>query len=158
MAFSTPIYDDEPTPLVRPGPSTGVFDLRSQLGEPAPPLLAPALAVAPTPGQGLTLTEGSKVPLSTLTRSFPVFASGDTTPSVREGTNFKTNNASATTITSFDDGREGQRIVLIFQDANTTVAETGNIKLSAAFTSTADDTMELIFDGTNWFELTRSVN
>lgn len=82
----------------------------------------------------------------------------DTTPTVSSGNNFKAINTLATTITTFDDGYKGQIITIIFTTANTTIAETGNIKLSAAFTSTADDTMSLIYDGTNWYELARSVN
>lgn len=153
-------YEDyEPIPLVQSGPAAGVFTLISNLGDPAPPLLAPSLVtIAASPGKALTLTDSSKVPLGTLIRAFVTFIDADTSPSVINGTNFKTANTAATTITTFDDAQTGQEILLVFTDANTTVAETDNIKLSAAFTSTADDTMRLIFDGTSWFELSRSVN
>ena len=90
--------------------------------------------------------------------SIQAFADGDTSPSVLGFSYFSTANSSGTTITTFDNGFPGQEITLIFSDANTTIAETGNIKLSAAFTSTADDTMKLIYDGTNWYEVSRSVN
>ena len=90
--------------------------------------------------------------------AFVTFASLDATPSVKGRRRFKAANGGATTITTFDDGQRGQEILIVFTDANTTLAETDNIKLSAAFTSSADDTMRLVYDGTSWFELSRSVN
>jgi hypothetical protein len=86
------------------------------------------------------------------------FGNGDTTPDVSSGDIYSTNNTNPTTITTFDNGHAGQVIRIVFTDANTTIAESGNIKLSAAFTSTADDTMTLLFNGANWYELSRSVN
>lgn len=80
------------------------------------------------------------------------------TPSVIGNTFFTVTNGGATTITNFTGGKIGQQITLLFTDANTTVTDGANIKLSAAFTSTADDTMRLIYNGTAWFELSRSVN
>lgn len=90
--------------------------------------------------------------------SVQTFTDGDTTPDVSGFYYFKATQTNPTTITTFDNGHPGQEIVIIFTDANTTIAETDNIKLSAAFTSTADDTMRLLFDGTSWFETARSVN
>ncbi len=81
------------------------------------------------------------------------FTSTDATPSVADGNIFKTANSGATVITTFHDGIVGQEILIIFTDAFTTIAETDNIKLSAAFTSTVDDTMKLVFDGTSWYEI-----
>jgi hypothetical protein len=87
------------------------------------------------------------------------FTNADTTPDVSGGWRiFSTANTGGTTITTFDKGYPGQAITIIFTDANTTISEANNIKLSAAFTSTADDTMSLVYDGTNWYELSRSVN
>lgn len=48
------------------------------------------------------------------------FTQGDATPSVATGRNFKTANTSATTITDFDDGEDGQEILVRVNDANTT--------------------------------------
>ena len=56
------------------------------------------------------------------------------------------------------DVEQAGQITIIFTDGLTTVDELTNIKLSAAFTSTADDTMTLVYDGTNWYEVSRSVN
>lgn len=86
------------------------------------------------------------------------FTDGDTTPSVAGRNVFRTVNTGATTITDFDDGVDGQEITVIFSDANTTVSDAGNLALSAAFTSTANDTLTLIRRGTVWFEKCRSAN
>lgn len=48
-------------------------------------------------------------------------------------------------------------IVLIF-DGAVTVTDGGNLKLAGNFVTTADDTLTLAFDGTNWYEVHRSVN
>jgi len=81
-----------------------------------------------------------------------------TTPDVSGGNVFVTANTVATSITTFTNGTDGQVIFIVFGDANTTVDELTNIKLSAAFTSTADDTMTLVFVGGDWYEVSRSVN
>lgn len=69
----------------------------------------------------------------------------------------------AVTIATIGGGQEGQVLTLSFTDANITVTDTGTsaantINLSAAFTSSADDTMQLLFDGISWREISRSVN
>ncbi len=91
------------------------------------------------------------------------FADADATPSVANGDVFTVTNTGATTITAFDDGQEGQQITLIFKDGNTTVQDAsigGVIQLAggANFAATADDVLVLITDGTNWYEVSRSVN
>lgn len=54
-------------------------------------------------------------------------------------------------------GRSGQRVTLVFQGA-LTVTDGGNLRLAGNFTTTADDTLTLACDGTNWYETARSVN
>jgi hypothetical protein len=54
-------------------------------------------------------------------------------------------------------GHSGTMIVLIFAAA-LTVTDGGNLRLAGNFTTTADDTLTLTCDGTNWFEMARSVN
>jgi hypothetical protein len=141
------------TPATRPGATDDVKDALTLLG------LLQGTSASPLNLDGGALTAGAgtftgRVVASTIT----TFADLDATPSVSAGNVFKTANSGATTVTTFDDGVAGQEILVIFGDANTTVDESGNIRLSAAFTSTADDTMRLVSDGTNWFELSRSVN
>lgn len=72
----------------------------------------------------------------------------------------------ATTISTIIGGREGMILVLQFTDANITIsdntyattADTDKINLSAAFTSTADDILQLLHDGKSWREVSRSIN
>lgn len=51
----------------------------------------------------------------------------------------------------------GTIITAIF-DGVLTVGDAGNLKLSAPLVTTADDTLTLMSDGTNWFEVARSAN
>jgi hypothetical protein len=85
------------------------------------------------------------------------FTANDVSPDVSGGNVFDTANTSVT-ITTFDGGTAGQVIYIIFHDAATTIDESGNILLSAAFTSTLNDTISFVFDGSNWYELSRSAN
>lgn len=67
-----------------------------------------------------------------------------------------------TTITSIatallDSNFAGREITLIFNDA-LTFTDGSNLKLAGNFVTTADDTITLVCDGTNWFEVCRSVN
>jgi hypothetical protein len=60
-------------------------------------------------------------------------------------------------------GIAGQILTIIFVDALVTITDTGTgaadtVNLSAPFTSTANDTITLVYDGTSWFEIVRSVN
>jgi hypothetical protein len=87
------------------------------------------------------------------------FTANSATSSVYDGNCFKTANSVATTITNFTDGKPGQAITVIV-DANTTIQSNANIKLAGAvnFVGTADDTISLLYDGTTWREMARSVN
>ena len=99
------------------------------------------------------------IELNTTNSSFPLlFTASDTTPSVSYGNWWKTQNGSATSITMFDSGYRGQEIVVECGDANTTIVDGGNLKLAGNLSCTADDYIRLIFDGTDWKELGRSVN
>lgn len=63
-----------------------------------------------------------------------------------------------TGITSIYAGLQaGRRITLVFQDA-LTVTDGSNLKLNGNFVTTADDTLTLVCDGTNWYEVARSAN
>ena len=71
--------------------------------------------------------------------------------------------AAAVTIAKIQGGREGMILTLEFKDSNITITDDATsaidtINLSAAFTSTANDTLQLIYDGTSWREVGRSVN
>lgn len=71
--------------------------------------------------------------------------------------------AAAVTIATIGGGQEGQILTLQFTDGNVTItddatATADTVNLSAAFTSSADDVMQLLYDGTSWREVTRSAN
>jgi len=90
--------------------------------------------------------------------NFATFTNLDTTPSVAAGNMFNINNGGATTITALDDGVNGQVVYLLCVDAITVFTDGGTLFLAGGFTCTANDTLTLVFNGTNWFELDRSVN
>lgn len=62
-----------------------------------------------------------------------------------------------TTITSVTAGYAGQQVTLMFSGA-LTFTDGSNLKLAGNLVTTADDTITLVCDGTNWFEVCRSVN
>lgn len=53
---------------------------------------------------------------------------------------------------------KGSTVTLIFDGILTVGDLTGNINIGAAFSSTANDTLTLVADTTNWLEIGRSVN
>jgi len=93
------------------------------------------------------------------------FPDGDTAPSVANGNYFKTvnTNTAGTAIIEFKDGIPGQRITVIFTDGLTTVVHnsasaTHPIILKGGINAAppADSTMEFVFDGSKWYEVSRS--
>lgn len=62
-----------------------------------------------------------------------------------------------TGITNIDALPAGRRITLVFS-GTPTVTDGGNLKLAGNFVATADDSLSLVSDGTNWIETGRSVN
>jgi hypothetical protein len=62
-----------------------------------------------------------------------------------------------TNITAITPLTAGRLVVLRFAGI-LTVSDAGTIKLSAAFVTSADDTLTLICDGTNWYEIARAAN
>lgn len=74
-----------------------------------------------------------------------------------------TGDALANVIATITGDTDGMMLTLIFADALVTItddatAAADTINLSAAFVSTANDTLTLIHDGTSWREVARSVN
>lgn len=49
-------------------------------------------------------------------------------------------------------------VVTLKFNANITITDGSNLKLANSFSATADDTLQLICDGSNWFEVGRSAN
>jgi hypothetical protein len=84
------------------------------------------------------------------------------TPSALGANLLYINNTNTTSITNFTGGSSGQMLTLVFGNSNTTVLNSGTIKLiggsGSNFAGTADDTLRLINDGTKWLEISRSIN
>jgi len=89
-------------------------------------------------------------------------AADDTTPDVSGGTVFVTSaNTGATAITDLDNVEVGQVVIIIGgSDTNSsTIADSGNFNLSAAFTASQDDVLGLYVQADNdYVELFRSNN
>lgn len=84
---------------------------------------------------------------------FVTFDADDATPSVAGGKNFATANANPTTITDFDDGVDGQEILVKITDANTTIDFTGSgLEGNAGvnWTPATGDFMRCTYNGTQW--------
>jgi hypothetical protein len=92
-----------------------------------------------------------------LTNRKGVYTAGATTPSVSGVSYLDVSNSSATTITNFTNGVEGQLLYLLFRDGNTTITR-NNAYLAGGtnFTSAANATLLLISDGTSWYEVSQS--
>jgi len=89
-----------------------------------------------------TMSGGAVSSASTITITGNVFhVTGTTTITSVSGTSVP----AGTVITIIFDG------ILTFTDGS-------NLKLAGNFTTTADDTITLVYDGTNWYEKSRSVN
>jgi hypothetical protein len=74
-----------------------------------------------------------------------------------------TGDAGANVVATITGGFEGMRLILLFVDALVTITDDNGhgadtVDLSAAFTSADDAVLELIHDGTSWYEIGRSVN
>lgn len=86
------------------------------------------------------------------------FTDGDPTPDVTGYKQFKVTNTVSTTIINFDNGVVGQRILLLFDDGNTTIQDNDNIKLQGAqdFDPILYDSLELVkWSSTLWVEINR---
>jgi hypothetical protein len=74
-----------------------------------------------------------------------------------------TGDAGANTVATITGGVSGQVLTLIFVDALVTITDTAattanTVNLSAAFTSAANTTLTLVYDGVKWYETCRSIN
>jgi hypothetical protein len=87
---------------------------------------------------------------------FKVFVDGDTTPSVSDGTLFKTANSKPTTITTFTEGAVGKEITILCGDANTNVFNGSGISLTAPLSCVPGNVFRLAYDGSTWNETGRS--
>ena len=92
-------------------------------------------------------------------KDIATFSNDDTTPSVSGGNVFKTatGHSAATNITMFDDGINGQVIIIISSNPvnATTIVDGGNLLINGNWVDGAERVLALVFDGTNWYEIYR---
>jgi hypothetical protein len=74
-----------------------------------------------------------------------------------------TGDGGGNTVATITGGATGQLLILTFVDALVTITDTdahtaNTMDLSAAFVSADDKMLTLFFDGTSWYEISRSVN
>ena len=118
-------------------------------------------------GGDLTIApSGSDISFTGRTASTPTsstIAAAATTLAITRDVMTITGDAGGNTVATITGGLSGQILTLIFTDSLVTITDdaTGNantVNLSAAFTSTSNDTLTLVFNGTSWREVARSVN
>ena len=74
-----------------------------------------------------------------------------------------TGDVGGNTVATITGGEEGDELTLLFVDTDVTITDTDahtadTVDLSAAFTSADDTMLKLKYDGTSWYEVSRSVN
>lgn len=100
------------------------------------------------------------IPIGLVLSPGGAFAADDTTPSVLGGEAWEVPDTwtAGHDITMFDDGVERQEIMILGHDADCTVIDGGNLKLNGNWVADPDDTLTLVFTGTDWVERCRSPN
>lgn len=86
---------------------------------------------------------------------FPAVASATTIALAETASVFQI--TGTTNITSITASWAGRRVTLVFTGI-LTFTDGSNLKLSASFVTSADDTITLVCDGVSWFECSRSAN
>ncbi len=102
---------------------------------------------------GKTGTPNNALTLDTLATTFAVTSNVMTV----------TGDTGGNTIATITGGVDGQLLTLIFVDGLINITDdndhtANSIDLSAAFTSADDTTLQLVFDGSSWYEISRSTN
>lgn len=88
-------------------------------------------------------------------RGYPSVASATTT-TLPDGADV-INITGTTTITSVTASYAGRQVTLVFSGI-LTFTDGSNLKLAGNLVTTADDSITLVSDGTNWVEVARAVN
>jgi hypothetical protein len=83
-----------------------------------------------------------------------------TTPDISDYRTYELSLSGATDITDFTGGKSDDIRYFIFTNSNATIKHGTTIKLAGGsdFNGTANDTLQLIYDGSIWYEVCRSVN
>ncbi len=98
---------------------------------------------------------------SASTRTVGVATNNDSTPDLSDYRTWKTaTGGSPVSISNFDNCRADDIKYIIFSNSLTTIISNGNLKLSGGinFNGNQYDTMQIVFDGIRWHEITRSLN
>lgn len=126
---------------------------------------AQSITSALTVTGSLTLGDDANIQNNTVQRTITAttLGAGVTTFAVVGEAMTITGDALANTIATITGGVTGQILILTFVDALVTITDdnthaANTIDLSGAFVSADDTTLVLFFDGTSWYELSRSVN
>jgi hypothetical protein len=108
----------------------------------------------------LSYTGALTVPGRIVGTTITTFTADDTSPSVASGNVFKVPDTwtAGNSITAFDAGAVGQQIVVIGGDSDCAVLAGAHMKIAATWTASPGDTLCLVYDGTDWFEISRSDN
>jgi len=124
------------------------------------PLTASAVSIPGTLGvTGLiTASSGIATPKGAIT-----LAAGATAIAATKSFHVITGDGGGNTIATITGGSDGMILRLLFVDALVVITDTdahtaNTVDLSAAFTSADDTVLTLIYDGTSWYEVSRSVN
>lgn len=94
-------------------------------------------------------------------RTIGIMGDGDTTPDLSSYRTWKTTTGIASVlITNFINCKADDIRYIIFSNDLTTIQSNGNIKLQGGlnFNGNQYDSIQLIYDGSIWYELTRSLN
>jgi hypothetical protein len=113
---------------------------------------AGGITAAVAAGKAITLNGTTNLKVGTEVAS-PAGAELD----IADGNYFSVTGTNNITSIAAADSTAGRMIVLKF-GAVLTFTDGGNLKLAGNFVTSADDTITLICDGTNWYEMARSVN
>jgi hypothetical protein len=84
------------------------------------------------------------------------YTAAGATPSVAGFKTVKVGQSGGVTITNLTGGTIGQQVTLFFTDANTTIASGTNFALNSGVTSASGMLLTLLYDGTKWYEVSRS--
>jgi len=102
---------------------------------------------------------GLKLLGSIIHKDIETFANNDATPSVADGNIFKTatGHTSARNVTRLDDADQGQIVVILGANNTykTTIVDGLTMKINGDWVEAAETTITLIFEGTNWYEISR---
>jgi hypothetical protein len=89
-----------------------------------------------------------------------ITSSSDTTPNVAATNRLQMNQSATTTITNFLNGADGHELRILFSNANTTIENNANIKLSGGVNFVGSQYATLTLENFNgvWYEMSRSIN